>query len=69
MNKFILPVSCTTVGDTTTTLVSPTEVVAPPSKLKNLMTGGRATSVNITLSGELKAKRPRPCLRPQQGEL
>jgi hypothetical protein len=32
------------------------EVIAPLSKLKNLMAGGGTTSVNITLYGELKAK-------------
>jgi hypothetical protein len=32
------------------------EVIAPLSKLKKLMTGGGATSVNITLFVELKAK-------------
>ena len=42
------------VGDNPNASVDP-EVIAPLSKLKNLMTGG-ATSVNITLSGELKAK-------------
>jgi hypothetical protein len=43
------------VGDNPNAGVDP-EVIAPLSKLKNLMTGGGATSVNITLSGELKAK-------------
>jgi hypothetical protein len=43
------------VGDNPNAGVDP-EVITPLSKLKNLMTGGGATSVNITLSGELKAK-------------
>jgi hypothetical protein len=31
-------------------------VITPLSKLKHLVTDGGATSVNITLSGELRAK-------------
>jgi hypothetical protein len=43
------------VGDNPNAGIDP-EVIAPLSKLKGLMTGGGATSVNITLSGELRAK-------------
>jgi hypothetical protein len=43
------------VGDNPGARTDP-EVIAPLSKLKSLMTGGGATNVNITLSGELRAK-------------
>ena len=43
------------VGDNPNAGVDP-EVIAPLSKLKDMMVGGGTTNVNITLSGELTAK-------------
>ena len=43
------------VGDNPNAVVDP-EVIAPLSKLKEMMVGGGTTNVNITLSGELTAK-------------
>lgn len=43
------------VGDNPNVGVDP-EVIAPLSKLKDMMVGGGTTNVNITLSGELTAK-------------